>query len=102
MTKKGYTIEHATNGEVAYEMFCKGTYDICLIDVMMPLMDGFQLCHAVKSDSSLKHIPVILLTARSDENSRTLGLRCGADTYLVKPFDIDTLMAAMEKIINPK
>lgn len=95
-------IEVASNGKEALGIIKSEQIDIVLSDIMMPQMDGFQLCHVVKSDSSLKHIPVILLTARSDENSRTLGLKCGADNYLVKPFDIDMLIAAMEKTINAK
>ena len=59
---------------------------------MMPQVDGFTLCQSIKSDDSLSHIPVILLTARIDQESANLGYKLGADAYLPKPFDVETLM----------
>ena len=71
LTGKGYHIDHATNGEIAYEMFCKGDFDICIIDVMMPLMDGF-----------------------------TLAQDIGGDDYITKPFSIDVLLARIQALLR--
>ncbi|MBO4481683.1 MAG: response regulator, partial [Bacteroidales bacterium] len=62
LTAKGYNVVHANNGEVAYEMFCSHDFDICLIDVMMPLKDGFTLAKEIRKLD--KHIPIIFLTAK--------------------------------------
>lgn len=98
MTKKGYTIEHATNGEVAYEMFCKGTYDICLIDVMMPLMDGFTLAQEIRKLD--KKIPIIFLTAKNLQEDMIKGLTIGGDDYITKPFPIEVLVARIQALLR--
>ncbi|MCQ2283875.1 MAG: response regulator transcription factor [Bacteroidales bacterium] len=98
MTKKGYTIEHATNGEVAYEMFCKGTYDICLIDVMMPLMDGFTLAQEIRKLDT--KIPIIFLTAKNLQEDMIKGLTIGGDDYITKPFPIEVLVARIQALLR--
>lgn len=82
----------AVNGAEALSIARNYQPDIIVSDVMMPQVDGFTLCQSIKSDDSLSHIPVILLTARIDQESANLGYKLGADAYLPKPFDVETLM----------
>lgn len=69
-------------------------------DVMMPRMDGYELCREVKGQLSVSHIPVVLLTAREDERSRLLGYKNGADAYMTKPFEVETLLAAVGNLLR--
>lgn len=86
----------AFDGEEALEIARKKIPDIIVSDVMMPRMNGYDLCKAVKEDISISHIPVILLTARTDEQSRQYGYKIGADAYLGKPFELDTLIKIVQ------
>lgn len=93
----------AGNGKEALDILQKSSdIDIILSDAMMPVMDGFQLCSAVKEDAKLKSIPFVLLTARSDDNSRSIGYRSGADGYLVKPFEIEALFSTITNLLKIK
>ena len=87
--KKVYT---ATDGQKALPIIKDRLPDIIVSDVMMPRMDGYELCEKVKETLEISHIPVILLTARTDLNSTSLGYKLGADVYLAKPFEMDTLI----------
>ena len=87
----------AYDGEQAYKIACKEFPDIIVSDVMMPVMNGYELCKAVKENISVSHIPFILLTARNDDDSRQYGYMMGADSYLEKPFEMEELLA---KIVN--
>ena len=87
----------AYDGEQAYKIACKEFPDIIVSDVMMPVMNGYELCKAVKENISVSHIPFILLTARNDDDSRKYGYMMGADSYLEKPFEMEELLA---KIVN--
>lgn len=98
LTGKGYQIQHATNGEMAYEFFCKGTFDICIIDVMMPLMDGFTLAQEIRKVNS--KIPIIFLTAKNLQEDMIKGLSIGGDDYITKPFSIDVLVAKMQVLLR--
>jgi signal transduction histidine kinase len=86
----------ASNGRQAMEMAGRTRPDLILTDVMMPEMNGFELLAAVRKDPSLRTMPVILLSARSDEESRIEGLDAGADDYLTKPFTARELLARVE------
>ncbi len=85
----------AEDGVEAMEIIQRNQPDIIVSDVMMPRMDGFELCRKVKSDINISHIPVVLLTARTDPESTVLGYKLGADIYLAKPFDLDFLLAIL-------
>lgn len=84
-------ISTASNGEEALSVIFKEQPDLIVSDVMMPRMDGYELCQKIKNDLTVSHIPVILLTARTDSESTALGYKTGADVYIAKPFEIDFL-----------
>ena len=86
--KEVYT---AYNGIKALEILYKKDIDIIVSDIMMPKMDGYELCKHIKSDVEYSHIPIILLTAINEENSKRLGYKMGADAYVPKPFEVETL-----------
>ena len=98
LTAKGYVVAHANNGEVAYEMFCSHDFDICLIDVMMPLEDGFTLAKEIRKLD--KHIPIIFLTAKSLQEDMIEGLSIGGDDYITKPFSMEVLLARLQALIR--
>ncbi|MBQ9435417.1 MAG: response regulator transcription factor [Bacteroidales bacterium] len=98
LTAKGYVVAHANNGEVAYEMFCTHDFDICLIDVMMPLKDGFTLAKEIRKLD--KHIPIIFLTAKSLQEDVIEGLSIGGDDYITKPFSMEVLLARLQALIR--
>ena len=74
--------------------------DLLISDVMMPVMDGFELCEKIKSDTRISHMPVILLTAKADLDSKLQGLEYGADAYLAKPFNEEELLARLQALIR--
>ncbi len=98
LTGKGYVISHATNGEIAYEMFCTGDYDICIIDVMMPLKDGFTLAQEIRKLD--RKIPILFLTAQNLQEDMIKGLSIGGDDYITKPFSIDVLLARIQALLR--
>jgi DNA-binding response OmpR family regulator len=98
--KGDYRIVTAKNGKEGCRVVLEQIPDIILCDVMMPEMDGYEFCRTVKSDMRTSHIPVILLTAKSSEESKYLGIEAGADDYISKPFNIDILKLKITKIIE--
>ena len=100
-----YYVFEATNGEEGLHIATTQLPDIIISDVMMPKMDGIELCYRLKTDQRTSHIPVILLTAKSTQNDQVTGLETGADMYLTKPFsnkilelNVRNLLAAREKL----
>ncbi|MDR3095359.1 MAG: response regulator transcription factor [Bacteroidales bacterium] len=86
------------NGESAFEGFRKGRYDLCLIDVMMPVKDGFALAQEIRTIN--KSVPVIFLTARSMKEDVLEGFKIGGDDYITKPFDMEELLFRIEAILR--
>ncbi len=97
-----YKVYYADNGKEGL-MLCKQLKPIlCVADVMMPIMDGIEFCRELKKDEFISHIPVILLTALSENNDKAKGYDAGADGYLVKPFDPSLLKTRISNIINSR
>jgi len=90
---EGFTVEATTSGEEALERLRQQPADLVLLDLMMPGMDGYAVCQAIKGDESLRDTPVIILSARTDRESHVKGLELGADDYVDKPFFNDELLA---------
>jgi DNA-binding response OmpR family regulator len=91
LKSRGYDVILAHSGEEALKEAEASRPNLILLDVMMPKMDGFWLCRAIKSDPRFRLIPVVFLTAKDDAQSRMEGQKCGGDDYLTKPFDLDAL-----------
>ena len=94
----GYTIEWAKDGNEALELFKRGAFNICVLDVMMPKMDGFTLAEKIIDINP--EIPFIFLTARKMKEDKIKGLKLGADDYIVKPFEADELVLRLKNIIR--
>lgn len=99
MKSLGYEVLTAVNGKQGLEMIKQEKPDLVILDMRLPLMDGREVCQAVKSADALKHIPVILLTA-SSENIAQKAKECCADDYSLKPFDPADLSAKIKKLIG--
>ncbi len=95
-----YQLEVAKDGQEGIEKAIELVPDIIISDVMMPHKDGFALCETLKTDERTSHIPIILLTAKTDDDSRISGLRRGADAYLAKPFNKQELIVWLEKLLE--
>lgn len=95
-----WQVVEASNGEEAVRKAKEIIPDLIISDVMMPFKDGFTLCDELKNDELTAHIPVILLTAKSDMSSKIKGLRTGADDYLTKPFNTEELLVRMENLVE--
>jgi DNA-binding response OmpR family regulator len=94
----GFTVKHAHDGKEAWEMFQADKPDICVLDVMMPEMDGFTLAEKIKETD--RDIPVIFLTAKSLKEDIVRGLKIGADDYITKPFDPEILILRLNNILK--
>ena len=95
-----YHVAEAVDGIEGLEQARAIEPDLVISDVMMPRLNGYALCKAMKTDETLSHIPVVLLTARADEESRAEGLETGADDYLCKPFNAAELLLRVENLIE--
>jgi YesN/AraC family two-component response regulator len=95
-----YTVLEAKNGKEGFDMARQHIPDLVVSDVMMPLMDGFELCQQLKTDDFTSHIPVILLTARAEDIDKLTGLETGADAYLIKPFNSKELLLRVHNLIE--
>jgi len=97
LSKEGYTVEVAGDGNKALELARSSKPDLVILDVMLPGLDGFEVCRILRQEAN---IPVLMLTARDDEIDRVVGLEVGADDYLVKPFSMRELIARIKALLR--
>jgi putative two-component system response regulator len=102
LTEDGYTVHTATNGKDALEILSRDPPDLVLSDVMMPEMDGFDLCRAIKGDPATRLIPFVLITGLRDVEDKIKGIDAGADDFLAKPFNFDELTARVRSLVRLK
>lgn len=100
LEKEGYIVVTARNGTAALTAATERHPDLCVLDVMMPGMDGWEVCKSLRRDPATASIPVIFLTARDSEFDEVLGLELGADDYLTKPVRMRTLVARVKKALS--
>lgn len=100
LLKNGYEVITAQNGQDAWELVQTEYPDLVISDVEMPVMDGYELCKTIKSDPNYRTIPVILVTSRIQTSSLMKGIEAGADNYLTKPYDDDTLFSKVYELLN--
>jgi signal transduction histidine kinase/ligand-binding sensor domain-containing protein/DNA-binding response OmpR family regulator len=100
--KTKYNILEAENGLIGWELIAARVPDLIVSDVMMPEMDGVELCQKIKSNRNTKHIPVVLLTAKAETEPHITGYKAGADGYITKPFDFRVLESRIENLINTR
>ncbi len=93
----GYTVDEALDGEQALEMFQAGQYDLVLLDLMLPKIDGMEVCQRIRS---MSNVPIIMLTAKDDDMDKIMGLEFGADDYMTKPFNMLELKARIKTIFR--
>lgn len=97
---EGYDVLVAFNGEEALNLARKENPDLILLDLMLPKLDGYKVCRLLKFDERHKHIPILMLTAKTQEKDKTTGLETGANEYITKPFDMDELMKKVKNYLS--
>jgi DNA-binding response OmpR family regulator len=97
LRKDGYDVVPATTGQEALERFREGTFDLVVLDVMLPQLDGFEVCKALRARSA---VPIIMLTAKAEEFDKVLGLELGADDYITKPFSMREFRSRVKAVLR--
>ena len=100
LKKEGFKAFSANNGEDGLDMARKENPDLVLLDLMLPGMDGLDVCKAIKNDAKTTHIPIIILTAKAQEADKIVGLELGADDYVTKPFSPRELIARIKAVLR--
>src|SRR5256885_13117358 len=97
LEREGFTVVAARDGQEALERFADGAFDLVVLDVMLPKLDGLEVCRRIRAASS---VPIIMLTARDDEFDKVLGLELGADDYITKPFPIREFRSRVRALLR--
>ena len=100
LEKEGYRVVCADSGEKAVERARNGSFDLVLLDLMLPGMDGHEVCRALMADARTSHIPIVMVTARGEEADVVAGLKMGADDYVTKPFSPRELLARIRTVLR--
>ncbi len=98
LTMSGYGVQHAEDGVAGLELFKNGKFDICILDVMMPLKDGFTLAEEIRVMNEV--VPIIFLTAKTMKEDRIKGFKIGGDDYMTKPFSTEELSLRIEAVLR--
>jgi two-component system alkaline phosphatase synthesis response regulator PhoP len=99
MKREGYAVQVARDGQEALDVMVVDTPDLVLLDVMMPVKTGFDVCHEMRASEALRHVPVLMLTAKGRETDVAKGLALGADAYMTKPFSTRELVQKVQALL---
>jgi DNA-binding response OmpR family regulator len=100
LTAQGYQVVATADAPEGLEVAMKHSPDLIILDVMLPIINGYNFCRLVKSEKECQRIPIILLTSRANEEDRRIGKEVGANEYLVKPFHTEELLAKVSGILQ--
>jgi two-component system phosphate regulon response regulator PhoB len=100
LTKEGYQVQGVTTGEKALDAARTGSPDLIVLDLMLPGVDGLEVCRRLKNDGRTEQIPIVMLTAKSEEADIVTGLELGADDYITKPFSPRVLLARVRAVLR--
>ncbi|WP_457556277.1 response regulator [Candidatus Pyrohabitans sp.] len=100
LERAGYSVTEACDGESALEMLTEELPDLVLLDVRMPGMNGWEVCRRIKEREDTAHVPVVMFTVRTSEDSVKRSRECGAEAHINKPFDIDELLAVVGRVLR--
>ena len=100
LKKEGFIVDSAPDGETALKKIRKGKYDLIILDLMLPGIQGMELCRILRNDPKTADLPIIMLTAKGEEVDRVLGLELGADDYITKPFSPRELVARVKAVLR--
>lgn len=100
LTKSDYVVLTAKNGEAGLTLARRHAPDLIILDIMMPGLDGFDVCKKLRQDPMTAHVPILMLTAKAEEGDRVLGLEIGADDYMTKPFNLRELLARVKALLR--
>jgi len=100
LRKEGFNVDSAMDGETALSKIKKGRYDLVVLDLMLPGIQGMELCRILRSDPKTETLPIIMLTAKGEEVDKILGLEMGADDYITKPFSPRELVARVKAVLR--
>lgn len=96
----GYTVEVASDGQEGLKKAREIKPDVILLDLMLPKLDGYKVCRLLKFDDRFKHIPIIILSARTQEGDQTLALEMGANRFVTKPYDFSEILGYIETLLK--
>jgi two-component system alkaline phosphatase synthesis response regulator PhoP/two-component system response regulator VicR len=100
MQRKGYGMLTATNGEEALQVIRQQRPDLVLLDIMMPRLDGYEVAEAIRKDPATAEIPIVMLSAKAQNEDIERGLAVGVDTYVTKPFDPEKLAETVAALLS--
>ncbi|HKL48522.1 MAG TPA: response regulator [Desulfuromonadales bacterium] len=100
LTSKGYEVQGVTNGQAALDAIAEEKPDLVLLDIMLPEMDGFEVCRRIKENPQTKDLPVVMLTAKKSREDMARGQQVGADWYITKPFKSVNVIETIQRFLN--
>jgi DNA-binding response OmpR family regulator len=100
LKKDGYDVDAASDGERGLELARSKAFDLVLLDLMLPGIDGLEVCRRLRSDPRTEHVPVIMVTSKGEESDVLIGLSLGADDYVTKPFSVKELLARVKVVLR--
>ncbi|MEW6126372.1 MAG: response regulator transcription factor [Acidobacteriota bacterium] len=100
LEREGFRVRTAATGEAALNIILERTPNLILLDLNLPQMSGFELCRRLRAEATTARVPVLMLTARTDESDKVLGLNLGADDYITKPFSVRELIARVRAVLR--